>query len=86
MVEKWIQTAHLKKGTLSRELGIPIQINIPTKLLIKLQTTPVTTTIRNLSGVGYRVLKITPKMKKQATLALTLKRVGRGNGKSRVQR
>ena len=35
MAEKWIQKAHIKKGALSKKLGVPEEKNIPVAKLKK---------------------------------------------------
>jgi hypothetical protein len=35
MAEKWIQKAHIKKGALHKELGVPADEKIPVKKLKK---------------------------------------------------
>lgn len=73
MTYKFIQNAHLKKGTLSRQLGIPIKKNIPNKLLNKISRTKIGKTISNPSSLGKRKLRVTRTLKKRAVLAKTLK-------------
>jgi len=75
--KRWIQKARIKKGALSRQLGIPERENIPNKLLYKIKKTPVGKTIRNPTKKGKRRIKITKKLKKRAVLALTLKKISR---------
>jgi predicted transcriptional regulator len=68
----WIQKAITKEGGLRRQLGIPQEKSIPSstlKKIIKAQTWKVA----KIDGLK----KITPKLKKRATLALTLRRFKR---------
>jgi len=66
---KWIQKAKLKKGTLSRQLGIPIRKNIP---IMKLNRIIATKTGNKLGSI-----RVTPLLKRRAVLARTLKRIRR---------
>lgn len=68
---KWIQKSKMKKGSLSRQLGIPIRENIPISLLTRIKKIKVGNKIRTRKG--YK--RVTPLMKKRANLALTLKRL-----------
>ena len=68
----------IKKGALSKHLGIPEKKNIPKTLLLKIKATNIpkgkkSKTIRNPTRAGKRNIKITSTTKKQASLALTLK-------------
>ena len=74
---KWIQKTGLKKGALSRQLGIPERENIPITLLEKIRKAPIGSTIRNPTKRGKRLIKVTRLLKKRAVLALTLKRIRR---------
>ena len=74
---KWIQKTGLKKGALSRQLGIPERENIPITLLEKIRKAPIGSTIRNPTTKGKRLIKVTRLLKKRAVLALTLKRIRR---------
>jgi len=69
----WIQKAVKKPGALSRQLNIPAEKNIPKTLLRKIKSTEIGKTIRNPTKTGKRTIKVTPLLKKRATLALTLK-------------
>lgn len=65
MAEKWIQKAHIKKGALSKKLGVPEEKNIP---MVKLKKA---------------AKSASPKTRKQATLAITLKGLSKKKGKSK---
>lgn len=65
--KRWIQKAKLKKGTLSRQLGIPEKDNIPIALLEKVKKANVGTKVKGRT--------VTMLMKKRANLALNLKRM-----------
>jgi len=74
---KWISKAIKRPGALSRQLGIPVEENIPVTLLRKIARTPIGETITNPTKKGKRRIKVTRLLKKRAVLALTLKEVGR---------
>lgn len=75
MKRKWIQSAlrNSKKGALSRQLGIPIEENIPISLLEDI--------IRreNKEIIYYkgRRIVVTPLLTRRANLALNLKKMKR---------
>jgi len=71
--EKWIQSAKLKEGTLSRQLDIPIEDNIPVTLLKTIRDTEIGETIKNPTKTGKRQFKVTRLLNRRAVLALTLK-------------
>lgn len=73
MISKTIQNRNPQKTGLTRKLGVPVNINIPTKFLLKISTTPITTSIRNPSGVG-RALRLAPVTKKQFKLVPVTKK------------
>lgn len=64
---------NLKKGSLSRMLGIPEKKNIPLTLLRKITKTEIGMTIRNPTKQGKRKIKVTRLLKKRAVFALTMK-------------
>jgi len=66
MAKKFIKKAQLKKGALSRQLGIPEQDNIPFTLLEKIRKTEIGKTIKNPTKSGNQEIKITKKLKKRA--------------------
>ena len=75
---KWIAKAKIKKGALSKELGIAEAKNIPKTLLLKIKGTNIpkgkkSKTIRNPTKTGKRNVKVTSTTKKRASLALTLR-------------
>lgn len=75
--KKWIHKAVKKKGSLSRQLGVPIEKNIPMTLLNKIIAAEPGDTIRNPTSVGKRRLKVTRLMERRAILARNLKRIRR---------
>lgn len=64
---------NLKKGSLSRMLGIPEKDNIPLTLLRKIVKTETGMIIRNPTKSGKRKIKVTRLLKKRASFALTVK-------------
>lgn len=68
---KWIQKAKIKKGTLSRQLGIPVEKSIPMHILMKVRKTEVGRKIR----VGSKSVPVTTLLKRRANLAINLKRI-----------
>lgn len=64
---------NLKKGSLSRMLGIPEKDNIPLTLLRKIVKTECGRTIKNPTKSGKRRIKVTRLLKKRALFALTMK-------------
>ena len=75
--KKWIHKAVKKPGSLSRQLNIPEEQNIPKSLLQRIKSAKIGKTIKNPTKKGKRRIKVTRLLKKRAVLALTLKRVGK---------
>lgn len=73
----FIQGINLKKGALSRQLGIPEKKNIPEKLLNKIIAAKSGQTIRNPSRIGKRKIKITKLIERRSILARNLKHLKR---------
>lgn len=71
MAEKWIQKAKVKKGALSKQLGVPEKDRIPISLLEKIQSAEVGTKIKN----GKKVITVTRLLKHRSNFALTMKRL-----------
>jgi len=82
---KWIPR-NMKKGALSRQLGIPEKENIPVTLLKKIKNAKVGSTITNPTKTGKRKIKVTRKLKRRAVIALTLKRLSKRKKKKRKKR
>jgi hypothetical protein len=74
MAKKFIKKIALKKGALSRQLGIPEKDNIPITLLEKIKWAKIGTVVKNPTKSGKEEIKVTNKLKKRAVLALTMKR------------
>ena len=72
---KWIQKAGIKKGALSRQLDIPIEKDIPMRLLDKIVRAKAGDVITNPSKLGKRRIKVTHLLERRAILARTLKRL-----------
>lgn len=73
MTSKFIKKIGIKKGALSRQLGIPIQRNIPIILLNKIISSKSGQTIKNPSKTGKRFIKVTRLLERRAILARNLK-------------
>jgi len=84
MGKNWIQKAVKKPGALSRQLGIPVEENIPKTLLEKIAKAPIGAVIKNPTKKGKREIKVTRLLKRRAVLALTLKRVAGKRKKRRA--
>ena len=72
--KKFIQKIKIKKGALSRQLGIPIKDNIPIGLLNKIIKAKAGDTITNPTKSGKRRIKVTRLLERRSILARTLKR------------
>lgn len=75
MNKKWIQKTGIKKGALSKQLGVPEEKNIPFTLLDKIIKAKAGETIKNPTKTGKKVIKVTRKLERRAILALNLKRI-----------
>jgi len=73
----WIQDAIRHPGALSRQLGIPVEEDIPITLLRKIKNAEIGDVIRNPTKTGKRRITVTNKLKKRAVLALTLRELRR---------
>lgn len=73
MGKKFIMRAGIKRGALSRQLGIPIEKNIPNTLLNKIIRARAGQTIRNPTLSGKRIIKVTRLLERRAILAMNLK-------------
>lgn len=70
---KWIQKANLKKGTLSRQLGVPIEENIPFDVLLTIKNAPIGEDVWLSIRGKTKQIKVTKLLKRRAVLALNLK-------------
>lgn len=75
--EKFIKKIGIKKGALSRQLGIPEKENIPITLLNKIIAAKPGQTIKNPTKTGRRIIPVTRKLERRAILARNLKRLPR---------
>ena len=75
MPKKWISKVHMKKGALSRQLGIPLEKNIPFSLLNKIISAKSGDIITNPTSIGKRKIKVTRLLEERAILARNLKRM-----------
>ena len=83
MTKRFIKKAGIKKGALSKQLGIPMKQNIPIKLLNKIVRSDVGDLIINPTKKGKRKIKITRLLERRAILARNLKMIPRGKPKLR---
>jgi hypothetical protein len=74
-IKKWIQKAGLKKGALSRQLGIPEKENIPFSFLDEIVRSPIGSVVVNPTTAGKKRIKVTLLLKRRAVMALNLKRI-----------
>lgn len=74
---KFIQKIKMKKGALSKQLGIPEEDNIPITLLNKIIKAKVGDTITNPTKVGKKKIKVTRLLERRAILAKNLKQLKR---------
>ena len=77
MAKKWMRKVAIKKGSLSRQLEIPIEANIPITLLKAIRDAKIGSTIKNPTKSGKPRIKVTRLLKKRAVLAITLKNTRR---------
>lgn len=73
MGQMFIQKIRIKKGALSRQLGIPMEKNIPITLLRKIVRSSPGRTIRNPTKSGKKNIKVTVLIERRAILAINLK-------------
>lgn len=76
-MNKWIQRTHMKKGALSKQLGVPLKKNIPITLLNKIVSAKAGQTISNPTKVGHKKVKVTRLLERRAILAKNLKSIRR---------
>ena len=72
--KKWLKNIKMKKGILSKQLGIAERENIPMELLDKIIHSKPGDIIRNPTSVGKRIIKVTSKLERRAILARNLKK------------
>lgn len=76
MAKYWIQDAvgKHKKGSLHKQLGVPMDKRIPKRLLSRIKSAEVGKTVHNPTRTGKRRVKVTGLLKKRAVLAHTLRK------------
>jgi len=74
---KWIQSIGIKKGMLSRQLGIPEEENIPKTLLDEIIKAKVGDKIKNPTKIGKKSIKVTRLLERRAIMARTLKKISK---------
>jgi hypothetical protein len=79
MKNKWIQSVlkNHKKGSLSRQLGVPQEKNIPITLLNKVINADNGQTITNPTSIGRRKIKVTKLLTQRSILARNLKNISK---------
>jgi len=77
MVEKWIQKAVGKPGTLHRMLEIPKEKDIPMTLLKKIIAAEKGDVIINPTKTGKKRIKVTRLLERRAILAVNLKNISK---------
>jgi len=75
MPKKFIKKIGIKKGALSRQLGIPIEEDIPMTLLNKIIAAKAGQTITNPTKMGSRRILVTRLLERRSILARNLKRI-----------
>jgi len=78
MVKKFIKKIGIKRGALSRQLGIPVERNIPVTLLNRIIRARAGQIIRNPTKSGKKIIKVTRLLERRAILARNLKNFKRG--------
>lgn len=77
MNKYFIQSAHLKKGALSRQLGIEEKDKIPMTLLNKIIQAKAGETITNPTRIGKKRIKVTKLIERRSIMARNLKNIKR---------
>ncbi len=75
MPKKFIKKIGIKKGALSRQLGIPIEEDIPMTLLNKIIAAKAGQTITNPTKMGSKRILVTRLLERRSILARNLKRI-----------
>lgn len=75
--KKFLKKIGIKKGALSKQLGIPEKDNIPMTLLNKIIAAKAGDTIKNPTMSGHRRIKVTRLLERRAILARNLKNLPR---------
>lgn len=77
MPKKFIKKIGIKKGALSRQLGIPEEEDIPMTLLNKIIAAKAGQTITNPTKMGSKRILVTRLLERRSILARNLKRMKR---------
>jgi len=77
MKRKWIQKTFIRKGALSKQLGIPEKKKIPMTLLDEIISAKPGQIIKNPTKAGLKRIKVTRLMERRAILARNLKNIRR---------
>lgn len=72
MVKKWIQQAHIKKGALHKQLGIPENEKIPITYLVAIRNAPMWKKFQLAHNMKW--ITVTPLLKHRVQFALNLER------------
>ena len=75
--DKWIQSVGIKKGMLSRQLGIPEKENIPKTLLDEIINAKAGEKIKNPTLIGKKSIKVTRLLERRAIMARTLNKISK---------
>jgi len=79
--KKWIQSTGIKKGALSKQLGIPEEENIPKTLLDEIIQAKAGDKIKNPTKIGKKSIKVTRLMERRAIMARNLKAISKSRKK-----
>jgi len=80
-INKWIQKVGMKKGALSKQLGIPEKEDIPMTLLNTIVAATPGDTIKNPTKTGKPKYKVTRLMERRSILARNFKNISKRNKK-----
>jgi hypothetical protein len=72
-VNKFVQKAHLIKGALHRQLGIPLKQPIPVELEIAILDTPMNSRLKNPTMIGKRSMTVTPLLWHRTQMAYNMR-------------
>lgn len=74
---KWIQSVHAKVGAFSRQVGVPVNKNIPKVLLTRIIKARPGEVVVNPSSIGKPRIKVTRLLERRANFALNVKNIRR---------
>jgi hypothetical protein len=84
--KRFIQKAIKRPGALSRQLGIPIEKDIPITLLRKIRKAKAGEIITNPTKLGKKRIKVTRLLERRAIFAIFLKRIRKKKKSSKYRR